>query len=37
MSRRMQEGLSVKPEEISSAVSNLKKPIERLDDLTVGP
>jgi hypothetical protein len=36
MSRKMREGLSVKPEEISSAVSDLKKAIERLHDLSAG-
>ena len=37
MSRRMLEDLSVKPEEISVAVSDLKKTIERLDDLSASP
>jgi hypothetical protein len=37
MSTRMREGLSVKPEEISAAVSGLQKAIERLDDLSVSP
>ena len=37
MSRRMREDLSVEPEEISTAVSNLSKVIERLSDLSANP
>jgi len=37
MSKRMREGRSVSPEEISAAVSNLKKAIERLDYLSASP
>jgi hypothetical protein len=37
MSRRMREGLSVKPEEISAAVSDLKTAIEKQKDLAVSP
>jgi hypothetical protein len=37
MARKMREGLSVKPEEISAAVSDLKKTIERLDYLSESP
>lgn len=37
MSRRMREDLSVEPEEISTAVSNLSKAIEGLNDLSASP
>jgi len=37
MSKRMREGRGVSPEEISAAVSNLKKTIERLDGLSASP
>jgi hypothetical protein len=37
MSTRIREGLSVKPEEISAAVSDLKTAIERQSDLSVSP
>jgi hypothetical protein len=37
MSKRMREGLSVKPEEISAAVSDLKKVLERQSALSASP
>jgi hypothetical protein len=37
MARKMREGLSVKPEEISAAVSDLKRRIERLGNLFSNP
>ena len=37
MSKKMREGRDVSPEEISVAVSKLKKVVERLDDLSASP
>ena len=36
MSKRMREGLRVSPEEISAAISELKKPIARHEALAAG-